>query len=391
MLMSINQSTNMPHKSLAKITTINRRLAVGLFALVASFAMLIPPLASADRFQDQINELQSQNNQTQSQVNSLQIEAESLQATIDSLQAQINAMQAQIIANQAKRDQLKKEIAEAEAELAKQKALLGENIKAMYLEGKISTLEMLASSKDLSDFVDKQQYRDSVKTKIKNTVDKVTALKIKLKDQKTEVEQLLAEQDAIKKQLGVQQSEQARLLGLNSAQQQELDGQIQANNEKIASLRAQQAAENARLFGAGGIPAGTPGGGGYPGVWAFAPMNAYLDSWGMYSRQCVSYTAWKVASTGRYMPGWGWLGIGNANQWDDNAIAAGIPTDYNPRVGDVAVSNYGYYGHVMYVEQVGSDGSLLVSDYNQQWDGLYRLYWISAATVQSRNLIFIHF
>jgi surface antigen len=45
----------------------------------------------------------------------------------------------------------------------------------------------------------------------------------------------------------------------------------------------------------------------------------------------------------------------------------------------------------MYVEATGSDGSIYVSDYNQQYDGLYREYWISASTVQAKNLVFIHF
>ncbi len=160
----------------------------------------------------------------------------------------------------------------------------------------------------------------------------------------------------------------------------------------MTDLRSQQAAENARLFGdSESVPRGIPGGGGYPGLWAFAPIDKYLDNWGMYSRQCVSYTAWKVDASGREMPKWGKLGKGNAKQWDDNARAAGIPTDSNPRVGDVAVSNAGTWGHVMWVESVAGDGAIFVSDYNQQFDGNYRSYWISADKVSARGLVFIHF
>ena len=45
----------------------------------------------------------------------------------------------------------------------------------------------------------------------------------------------------------------------------------------------------------------------------------------------------------------------------------------------------------MYVEAVGGDGSIYISDYNQQYDGLYREYWISADTVRAKDLQFIHF
>lgn len=108
------------------------------------------------------------------------------------------------------------------------------------------------------------------------------------------------------------------------------------------------------------------------------------DTWGMYKRQCVSYAAWKVASSGRVMPYWG--GRGNASNWDNNARASGIPVDSNPRVGDVAVENSGYYGHVMFVEEVYQNGSILVSQYNADGAGNY-----SVETVSTAGLLFIHF
>ena len=108
------------------------------------------------------------------------------------------------------------------------------------------------------------------------------------------------------------------------------------------------------------------------------------DNWGMYNRECVSYTAFRVAASGRHMPYWG--GSGNANQWDDNARAAGIPVDGNPRVGDVAISNAGYYGHAMYVEAVHGDGTISISQYNADWRGTYSTNRISIG-----SLVFIHF
>ena len=84
------------------------------------------------------------------------------------------------------------------------------------------------------------------------------------------------------------------------------------------------------------------------------------------------------------MPYWG--GRGNAKLWDDNARAAGIPVDSSPRVGDVAVSNSGTYGHVMYVEAVHGGGTITVSQYNASWDGKY-----SVAKRATTGLVFIHF
>lgn len=129
--------------------------------------------------------------------------------------------------------------------------------------------------------------------------------------------------------------------------------------------------------------------GGYPAKWADAPIDSIVDPWGMYNRQPASYTAFRVWASGRYMPYWG--GSGNSNQWDDNARAAGIPVDKTPKAGDVAISNSGAWGHAMYVEKVNADGSIDVSDYSQQFDGLYREYPLSASIVSARGLVFIHF
>ena len=129
--------------------------------------------------------------------------------------------------------------------------------------------------------------------------------------------------------------------------------------------------------------AGAPAcGGGYPEKWCTQPIDTIVDNWGMYNRECVSYTAWKVASTGRFMP----YGFGDANRWPKAAERAGIPVDSQPRAGDVAIRYDNKFGHSMYVESVNHDGTINVSQYNMNSSGGY-----STATVQSNGLVFIHF
>lgn len=351
------------------------------FAVLAVAGLLTPGLVRADTFDQQIQQLNSTNNNLQAQTNTLAQEAATFEAKIAELQNQISSLEKQIQENQAKMAEVQAKIAETEAELAVQKKVLGENIRAMYLEGDMSTMEMLASSNDLSEYVDKEQYRLSVQDKIQATMERINQLKTALDNQKKEIEQRLADQTNMQNELAGQRAEQTRLLAMNEAQRSVLNAEIGANSSKINELRRQQAIENARLFGTGII--NKVDGSGYP--WAGVPFpNEMADPWGMYKRQCVSYTAWKVAASGRNMPYWG--GRGNANQWDDNARAAGIPTDYNPRVGDVAVSNSGYYGHVMYVEAVYGDGTIYVSQYNASWTGTY-----SEARISAGGLVFIHF
>lgn len=386
-----------PYNSMPKpkfVTKFTRRsLILGTFLILTSGW---GGIAVASHLNDDIQNLREENAQSQTISDQLEAQANSTQDVINNLEVQINALQQAIVANQQASAKLEQEIKAKEAELAYQRDVLGQSIKAMYLEGQISTLEILAASRNISDFVNKQVSRSAVQNKIKTLVDQITQLKLELEQKQRELQARIKDQQNQQADLDTARAEQARLLAYTESQKAVYDGQIKSNNAKIAELRRKQALENARLFGFS-PGRGSNCGGGYPGStkgpngkWGCNyPIDYNIDNWGMYNRQCVSYTAFKVAASGRYMPYWG--GRGNANRWDDNARAAGIPVNTNPRAGDVAISNNGFYGHSMYVETVGEDGSIYVSDYNQQWDGKYREYWISGSTVRARGLVFIHF
>lgn len=360
-------------------------------ALVIAIGASISIGARADQFDEQIAQLQRQNAAKRDSLSQLQEQATSYQDLINKLQAKINSLQAAIDANLAKQAKIKEQIKIAEVELDKQKRVLGESIRAMYVQGQISTLEMLASSQDLSEFVDKKVYQSAVQSQIKETLDKVTALKLKLVDQKTEVEQLLEDQKAQQTEIAGARDKQNELLAYNQNQQTSYNQQIASNQAKIGDLRRQQAILNAQYTI--GNMRGDPNNGGYPSAWANAPIDSIIDDWGMYNRECVSFTAWKVhqdylaGKNNRDMPYWG--GFGNANQWDDNARAYGIPVNSTPKVGAIAVSNAGFYGHVMYVEAVGTvngQQAIYISQYNASFTGQYSEGWR-----YTTGLVFIHF
>ncbi|MEI7682983.1 MAG: CHAP domain-containing protein [Candidatus Saccharibacteria bacterium] len=367
--------------------SINRVIAGKFMPVILALVMITsfgaPVLVHADQFDDQINALRAQNNSNQASANQLQTQVDGYQGAIDALQSQINALQDSINTNTAKQADLQSKIVAAEAELAHQKKILGDNIRQMYLEGQISTLEMLASSKDLSDFVDKQQYRNSVQAKIQDTLNKITELKHQLNAQKDEVEKLLKDQETMKATLASQQGQQNSLLAFTQAQKDQYTSAIKTNNSQISALKAQQLAANARFIGGAGN--GPACGGGYPAKWCEIPQDSVIDNWGMYNRECVSYAAFRVAASNRFMPYWG--GVGNANQWDEDARADGILVDGTPRAGDVAISNNGAYGHAMYVESVNGDGTINISQYNAALNGRYS----TRNDLAVGNLVFIHF
>lgn len=371
------------------------KLSPLLAASVVVVSVLLAPVAAhADQYDDMINAKKQQQSAVQGQADTLGAQANDVQSQINDLQSQIASIQAQIDTNTARQNELSKQIDAAVQKLDEQKDLLSANIRSMYIEGDITPLEMIASSKNLGDFVDKQEYRDRIKDNISSTMDEIERLKKQLDTQKKEVTQILEEQKTLRGSLDQKNAEAGAKLSSINQDKAVFDSQVQAISKEIASLRAQQIAANARFIGS------TPGtgsncGGGYPGHAAGGirgrwgcnyALNDGSDNWGMYNRQCVSYTAFKVAQSGRNMPRWGGNGSGNANRWPGNARAAGIPVDGNPKEGDVAISMAGYYGHAMYVEKVLGGGKILISQYNAGWDGRY-----SEAVISASGLSFIHF
>lgn len=365
-------------------TVIGHSLTKVLVGIMAVVMVLAPLPASADRFDEQIRAIQNEISGYQAQAAQLAAQAQTLQIAVAQLSAQKAAIQAQVDLSQAKLDQLTQQIADNQAKLERQQQLLSKTLTQLYVDNKTTSVEVLASSKSIGDFVDKQEYRSTIRGRVLSAITTIKKIKAELVKQQTAVKQVLADQTAQRDLLAQKESEQAALLAETQGQEAAFQSVIGAKNAQVSQLLAQQRAANSRL---GGVPsAGDPGHGGYPGVWANAPQDSIVDSWGFPNRECTSYAAWKVHQAGLRMPVWS--SNANAKQWTDRADDYGIPWDYTPTVHSVAVSTAGPYGHVAWVEAVNSDGTIYISQYNYYYNG-----WgnYTEMKISSSGLRFIHF
>lgn len=355
--------------------------------MLGGLMVAIFPTASvyADQFDDQINALKGQVSQYQSQASQLHAQADTLQNALGALGAQQSALRTQISETQVKLDQLAQQIQDTETKIENQKTALALNLRAMYLEESVTPLEMVASSQSISDFVDKQEYRNKIRDAVQTSLKDVQQLKDNLVAQQKSVQQNLTDQTSMQQQVAAQQQQQNDLLQQTQGQEANYQQLVSQKNDEITKLRAAQAAAN--LKWSGGHINFQARGGGYPSYWADPAMDSIVDDWGMFNRECTGYAAFRVAASGRHMP----YGFGNANQWPGSARAAGIPVDTSPRAGDVAIWSAGYYGHAMYVESVNGDGSILISEYNYDWTGRYSQRILSSSTWQAQSFVFIHF
>lgn len=79
----------------------------------------------------------------------------------------------------------------------------------------------------------------------------------------------------------------------------------------------------------------------------------------------AGYCTWYVKNRRPDLPN----NLGNANTWYSRAAAEGYSVGSTPRAGAVGTTTAGDLGHVVYVERVNGDGSIVISEMN--YAGLY--------------------
>ena len=386
----------------ASITQYTKRAFLIVSALVlvgaGAFALKSQP-AAADQYDDKIASLQADMARYQAEADRLNAEATTLANALAQITNEKNALQAQIDVGQAQYDKLVIQIADTEKQIQENQDALGTTIADLYIDDSISPIEMLASSQNIGDYLDKQEYRNSVKDQLSTTIKKVRDLKAQLSQQKSDVEKVLAEQKSARDSLAAKQAEQANLLASTQNDEANYQNMIKDNQSQIAAAKAAQAAIRARANSTGGgvlVDAGSLAA--YPwnesNCWMIGYMSEGgagngLDGHGYGCRQCVSYVAWRVAKeTGVYYD----TVLGNGGSAAYNLAQRGYQNlGRTPQPGSVAslwgtssapYSSASSPGHTAYVEDVSPDGSkVLVSQYNYNYGsgyGMYSKMWLSS-------------
>jgi peptidoglycan hydrolase CwlO-like protein len=395
--------------SLEKLRQNSLLLVLVLTGVAMSIAMVGSPVVNADQYTQQINSLEQQNGQDAANLSSLQSQATTYEGEIALLQSQIDSEESQISTTQGQINSVQAQIAANQVKLTQEKASLASIIKSMYVDGNMTTLELLATSNNISDFVNKEAYKNIVQNQVQGTLTAINQTQTELKQQNTQLSNSLANLTAVNDQLTSSQNQQASLLSYNQSQQDQYNADQAANNKKISQLEVEEIAANqsgvqSTLF-SGGACGGSADGitNTYPAALCNAAQDSIVDPWHMLNRECVSYTAWmesqqsSVANTLLHE-----YEFGNATNWPAAAerygSAYGVTVSSTPQVGDVAIrpaspSISGDVGHAMYVQGIVNGSTILVSQYNENYNGDWSVQTrsTSASANYGEALVFIHF
>lgn len=316
--------------------------------------------------------------------------AESVGEAIKQLDSEIAALNAEIKESETKLANLTTEIEKTEKKLAENQSALAEMLINMHFSTDSEPITILAGSKSISDYAEKQAREDVAKQEIAAASERVKQLKTDLDKQKTEAEIALKSSEDKKTLVVSKQSSQRSLKDQYSKSADDASALASYWEEQLKAL-AWTPPSNTTGYGTRSWGANNT----YPYRYNCPADNVRYSAYGGAVCQCTSYASYKAYEKWGISNTWGGHAYNYVNAVGYLVPSTGVKTyvDKNPAANTIAIQLGGAYGHVMWVEGVNADGSINVTEYNVNWSsiGCYLGDFCSRSHVGSAGTYFLHF
>lgn len=128
-------------------------------------------------------------NTIKNQVNQVTAQREAMESEVTAFDIQIKFLDDQVKQNEKNIADLQKQIDEKQIAMDKQKDFLSEYLGTMYMEGQTSMAELVLASNSFSDFVNRNEYRNTIQGELKDVIDRITELKTELEEKRKDLEE----------------------------------------------------------------------------------------------------------------------------------------------------------------------------------------------------------
>lgn len=375
----------------------SRKKIVFLFAIfvlgVSAPIQIIASNAYATNYEAQLKKLQAEIDANNEKAKKKAEEAGSLKNELAVIDAEKSAAEATLSRMKVEHKRTEEEIKKAEEDIKNNKLLLGEMLAEMHIQQNETPLLTLVKEDNFAKLFDALARQDSMQRDMVESTKRVESLKKELEEKEKLQKIQLVNQENVKKQIIAKSNEKQDLIDKTKGEEANYRAVVAERENRRAEVMKQQQAEiEAAMRRAGGNSTYVNS---LAGDYPWSGGNCYVDGNAMSHggsngnggdgngygcRQCASYAAWRAQKeTGRSFYGWG-----NANQFPYTAASAGYAVGSTPRAKALGVISSGYYGHVVYIEEVRG-GQVLVAQYNA-WHsqdpgwGKFSREWVPANT-----------
>ena len=237
--------------------------------LASTNVALAATQADIDSNQKKIDEAEEKQKQVESDKTEAMKQVESINSKIDDYETQISDLDSKITDANTKIKEEEKKLAQAEQDYKEQEELIKKRMVAVYTSGDTSYLDVLLSSKNLTDFISSYYLVSEVTKMDAELLEKIQKQKEEIETAKKEIENNKAtltasktEKENVNSQLKTAKTEKDKYVAQLSDQEKELEQEIQQlkqdNNKikdainqaqakfdtEIKKLKEQQEAEN---------------------------------------------------------------------------------------------------------------------------------------------------
>ncbi|MBR1762328.1 MAG: peptidoglycan DD-metalloendopeptidase family protein [Eubacterium sp.] len=201
-----------------------------------------------DEAEKKISKLASEKKETQEYIAALDKKIQLKQDQIDVLQADANELQSEINSIESSIDRAEKQIEKTQKEIDKKQAQFDktydeycQRLKAMYVSGHASNLEVLLTSTDISSILTRSQMIKSVSEKDSETLDYLMVQMEQIEKDKAELEAKINKLSEDKKKLEKDKKELTSQISTIESSKRELDNEVAECNALIRKLSSQSA------------------------------------------------------------------------------------------------------------------------------------------------------
>ena len=213
--------------------------------LASTNVALAATQADINSNQKKIDEAEEKQKQVESDKTEAMKQVESINSKIDDYETQISDLDSKITDANTKIKEEEKKLAQAEQDYKEQEELIKKRMVAVYTSGDTSYLDVLLSSKNLTDFISSYYLVSEVTKMDAELLDKIQKQKEEIETAKKEIENNNAtltasktEKENVNSQLKTAKTEKDKYVAQLSDQEKELEQEIQQlkqDNAKIAN------------------------------------------------------------------------------------------------------------------------------------------------------------
>lgn len=370
----------MKTKTLPKTALIS--ILAAIFVLALALGQVNPGFSqSPQNLTKEIDEAEEDIEKSEERIEKLKKKEDTLKNRLELIKTDIKKVKAELQKTKDEIARVEKRIIETEKEIDYKRSLMQANAKVLYKKGNPSTIEVLFSSDNFTDFINRQEYLDRVKDSLQESARSVVELREQLGIEQEGLEDLQNKQQSKRAMLEERKNEQRQLLKETRGKEAKYQEYIEKRKQELRELRTEQASIIAASQSGGDMVSGETDypymhsdcyddDGRFNGMDENSPCNKHVDPWSFYYHQCTSYVAWRRKDLDREIPAWGEIYPTNAKHFYDRAKEDGYKVNRKPDQGAIAVNRNGEWGHVMIVERVHGD-FIDISQFNAGLQGKY--------------------